>query len=67
MAVTVRLTEAEKDALRRQAVREHRSMQEVARLAVLDRLDRSERTALMRDIATEILVRDSETFRRLAE
>ncbi len=42
-------------------------MQEVARLAVLDRLDRSERTALMRDIASEIMVRDSETFRRLAE
>lgn len=67
MAMTLRLTEEETEALRRQAEREHRSMQEVARLAVLDRIGRSERAALMRDIADEIMVRDAEALRRLGE
>ena len=67
MAMTLRLTEEETEALRRQAEREHRSMQEVVRLAVLDRISSSERTALMRDIADEIMERDAEALRRLAE
>ncbi|MCF8539677.1 MAG: hypothetical protein K9G12_05300 [Candidatus Nanopelagicales bacterium] len=67
MAMTLRLTEEETEALRRQAEREHRSMQEVVRLAVLDRISKSERTALMRDIADEIMERDAEALRRLAE
>lgn len=67
MAMTLRLTEEETEALRRQAEREHRSMQEVVRLAVLDRISSAERTALMRDIADEIMERDAEALRRLAE
>lgn len=67
MAMTLRLTEEETEALRRQAERDHRSMQEVVRLAVLDRISKSERTALMRDIADEIMERDAEALRRLAE
>ena len=67
MAMTLRLTEEETEALRRQAEREHRSMHEVARMAVLDRISRSERSTLMRDIANEIMERDAEALRRLGE
>jgi hypothetical protein len=67
MAMTLRLTEEETEALRRQAEREHRSMHEVARMAVLDRISRSERSTLMRDIADEIMERDAEALRRLGE
>ena len=38
MAMTLRLTEEETQLLREQAARERRSMQEVARLAILDRV-----------------------------
>jgi len=67
MAMTLRLTEEETEALRRQAEREHRSMHEVVRMAVLDRISRSERSTLMRDIADEIMERDAEALRRLGE
>jgi hypothetical protein len=46
MAFVLRLTEEETELLRAQAEREHRSMHEVARLAVLERVaddDRDER------------------------
>ena len=67
MAMTLRLTEEETAALRRQAEREHRSMQEVARLAILDRINSSERANFMREIADEIMVRDAEALQRLSE
>jgi hypothetical protein len=38
MAFVLKLTDEETDLLRAQAEREHRSMHEVARLAVLDRI-----------------------------
>ena len=41
MAMTLRLTDEETDILRALAEREHRSMQEVVRLAVLDRAARA--------------------------
>lgn len=65
--MTLRLSDDETEALRRQAEMEHRSMQEVARLAILDRIQQANRKQLMREIADEIMVRDSEALRRLAE
>ena len=67
MAMTLRISDDETEALRRQAEVEHRSMQEVARLAILDRIQQANRKQLMREIADEIMVRDSEALRRLAE
>ena len=55
MAFVLRLTEEETVLLRAQAEREHRSMHEVARLAVLERVayaDRDERRRAF--IATEL-------------
>ena len=65
--MTLRLSDDETEALRRQAEMEHRSMQEVARLAILDRIQQANRRQWMREIADEIMVRDSEALRRLAE
>ena len=42
MAMTLRLTDEETELLRRLADREHRSMHEVVRLAVLDRVARAD-------------------------
>lgn len=67
MAMTLRLTEEETEALRRQAEREHRSMQEVARLAVLDRIDKMDRAERIRETTEYVLQRDAEALRRLAE
>ena len=55
MAFLLRLTDEETELLRAQADREHRSMHEVARLAVLERVadaDRDERRRAF--IATEL-------------
>jgi predicted transcriptional regulator len=67
MAMTLRLNDEETAALKRQAESEHRSMQEVARLAIAERVNRSERSNLMREIASEILVRDAQALKRLGE
>lgn len=45
MAMTLRLTDEETEILRALAEREHRSMQEVVRLAVLERAERAGRSA----------------------
>lgn len=45
MAMTLRLTDEETEILRALAEREHRSMQEVVRLAVLERAERAGRGA----------------------
>ncbi len=67
MAMTLRLTEEETEALRRQAEREHRSMQEVVRLAVLDRIENLDRAERIRETTEYVLQRDAEALRRLAE
>ena len=55
MAFVLRLTEEETELLRAQAEREHRSMHEVARLAVLERVAESDRDERLRTfIATEL-------------
>ena len=53
MAFVLKLTDQETDLLRAQAEREHRSMHEVARLAVLDRV-----TATEQDEQRERFIRD---------
>jgi len=55
MAITLRLTDDETDALRRRAEREGRSMQEVARAAVRDYIDRTSRQELLDEVLDEEL------------
>lgn len=67
MAMTLRLTDEETALLREQAAREHRSMQEVVRLAILDRVGGSARAEEVRASLALIIDRDSELLARLAE
>jgi predicted transcriptional regulator len=65
MAMTLRLTDAETDALRRTAEREGRSMQEVARQAIRDHIERTSRTQLLAGVLDEELPRYAEALERL--
>ena len=65
MAMTLRLTDEEADALRRRAEREGRSMQEVARSALREYIDRTSRRELLDNVLDEELPRFSEALRRL--
>jgi hypothetical protein len=67
MAMTLRLTDDEADALRRQAEREDRSMQDVARQAVRDYIERAGRRELLERVLDEDLPRYAEALRRLGE
>lgn len=67
MAMTLRLTDAEADALRRRAEREGRSMQEVAREAVRDYVERESRRELLDRVLDEELPRYAEALQRLGE
>lgn len=67
MAMTLRLTDDETDALRRRAAREGRSMQDVARSAVRDYIDRTSRRELLDEVLDEQLPRYAEALRRLGE
>jgi predicted transcriptional regulator len=67
MAMTLRLTEDEADALRRRAEREGRSMQEVARSAVRDYIERTSHRELLDEVIDEELPRYAEALRRLGE
>jgi predicted transcriptional regulator len=67
MAMTLRLSDDESDALRRRARREGRSMQEVARTAVREYIDRSSRRELLDEVLGEELPRFAEALRRLGE
>jgi plasmid stability protein len=67
MAMTLRLTDDEAKALRARAKREGRSMQEVARSAVRDYIDRTSRRELLDQVLDEELPRYSEALRRLGE
>lgn len=63
--MTLRLTDEEAEALRVQAEREHRSMQEIARQAIREYVTRRDavRDAALRRIVSE----DAELLRRLAQ
>ena len=67
MAMTLRLTDEETDALRLRASREGRSMQEVARTAVREYIDRTSRRELLDEILDQELPRYAEALRRLGE
>jgi hypothetical protein len=67
MAMTLRLNDEETDALRRRARREGRSMQEVARAAVREYIDRTSRRELLDEVLDEELPRFAEALRRLGE
>ena len=67
MAMTLRLTDDETDALRLRARREGRSMQEVAREAVREYIDRTSRRELLDDVLDAELPRYAEALRRLGE
>jgi plasmid stability protein len=65
--MTLRLTDDETDALRLRASREGRSMQEVARTAVREYIDRTSRRELLDGILDQELPRYAEALRRLGE
>ena len=65
--MTLRLNDEETDALRRRAQREGRSMQEVARAAVREYIDRTSRRELLDEVLDEELPRFAEALRRLGE
>lgn len=65
--MTLRLTEEEAEALRRQAEREHRSMQEEARLAIREHIERAERSRRIEEITREGIERHAGLLARLAE
>jgi predicted transcriptional regulator len=67
MAMTLRLTEQETAALRARAEHEGRSMQEVARQAVRDYVDRSSRRELLERVLDEDLPRFAEALHRLGQ
>ena len=67
MAMTLRLTDDETAALRARAEREGRSMQEVARAAVREYIDRTSRRELLDEVLEAELPRYAEALRRLGE
>jgi plasmid stability protein len=67
MAMTLRLTDDEARALRVRAEREGRSMQEVARSAVREYIDRTSRSELLDAVLDDELPRYAEALRRLGQ
>ena len=67
MAMTLRLTEDETDALRRRAELENRSMQEVARAAVRDYIERTSKRDLVDRVLDSELPRYAEALDRLGQ
>lgn len=67
MAMTLRLTDEEADALRRRAEYEGRSMQDVARSAVRDYVERASKADLIDRVMDAELPRYAEALRRLGE
>lgn len=67
MAMTLRLTDDETQALRERARREGRSMQEVAREAVRVYIEQTSRRELLNRVLDEDLPRYAEALRRLGE
>jgi hypothetical protein len=65
--MTLRLTAAETEALRRRAELERRSMQDVARQAVRDYVDRMSRRVLLDTVLDDELPRFAAALSRLGE
>jgi len=67
MAMTLRLTDDELEALRRRAQRESRSMQDVARQAVREYIEATSRHELLTQVLDKELPRYAEALERLGE
>ena len=67
MAMTLRLDEQETEALRMRAEREGRSMQEVARQALRDYIERTSKRELLDAVLDEELPRYAEALKRLGQ
>ncbi|MBO9533411.1 MAG: ribbon-helix-helix protein, CopG family [Solirubrobacteraceae bacterium] len=67
MAMTLRLTDDETAALRDRAAREGRSMQDVARAAVREYVERTDRRDLIDTALDREIPRYAEALRRLGE
>lgn len=67
MAMTLRLNDQETEALRNRAEHEGRSMQEVARQAVREYVDRTSRRELLDEVLDDELPPYAEALRRLGE
>jgi predicted transcriptional regulator len=67
MAMTLRLDEQETEALRRRAELEGRSMQDVARQAVRDYIERNSKRELLDQVLDEELPRYAEALERLGQ
>ena len=67
MPMTLRLTDAEVDALRRRAEYESRSMQDVAKQAVREYVENHSRQDLLRNVLDEELPRYAEALERLGK
>src|ERR1700709_16258 len=67
MAMTLRLDDGETEALRQRAEREGRSMQEVARQAVRDYVERTSRRELLDRVLDTELPRYAEALERLGK
>jgi predicted transcriptional regulator len=67
MAMTLRLSDAETEALRRRAALEQRSMQDVARQAVRDYIEQHSRDQLIMSVMDSQLPRYAEALERLGQ
>ncbi len=67
MAMTLRLSEQEAEALRGRAEYEGRSMQEIARQAVRDYIERTSRRDLLDRVLDDQLPRYAEALHRLGQ
>lgn len=67
MAFVLKLSPEDTEALRLQAEREHRSMHEVARLAVQERIGTAERIGYLRSLVAQIHVEDEDAIRELGQ
>lgn len=67
MAMTLRLTNEEHEALRRRADAEGISMQDAARKAVRDYIERSEHRERVLAAATSVMESHADALRRLGE
>jgi predicted transcriptional regulator len=67
MAMTLRLDEDETEALRKRALREGRSMQDVARQAVREYIERTSKRELLDTVLDRELPRYAEALERLGQ
>src|SRR5690625_5488298 len=67
MAMTLRLSDAEAEALRRRAERESRSMQDVARQAVREYIENQSRAELLDQVLDEGLPQYAEALEQLRQ